>query len=169
LATAKVRESGVYAYVTPVIISKEHPLSVVNDVYNAIYVKGNVIGEIMFYGKGAGKMPTASAVVADVVDALKHLNKNIMHFWSNEKHNCLSIDSLITRKLIRAEMNDYLTACLSIEKIFGDVRLLNIYDNEIGFVSDEYTEAELSDKINAVKSADGIKRIANVIGIEGEI
>ena len=52
-----------------------------------VYVRGNVIGDVMFYGSGAGKLPTASAVVADVVDAAKHLNKNIWTIWSSKNLN----------------------------------------------------------------------------------
>ena len=59
------------AYVAPHLISEENPMSDVNDVFNAVVVRGNATGEVMFYGKGAGKLPTASAVVADVIDALK--------------------------------------------------------------------------------------------------
>lgn len=62
-------DESVYAMVAPVMIRADHPLYSVNDVFNGIYVKGNVIGDVMFYGSGAGKLPTASAVVADVVDA----------------------------------------------------------------------------------------------------
>ena len=61
-----------------------NPLFSVNGVFNAIFVHGNVLGDAMFYGSGAGKLPTASAVVADVVDAAKHLNRNIMMNWSSK-------------------------------------------------------------------------------------
>lgn len=63
----------------------DHPLYNVNDVFNAIFVHGNVLGDAMFYGSRAGKLPTASAVVADVVDEAKHLNRNIMTMWKEEK------------------------------------------------------------------------------------
>ena len=66
-------DESVYAMVAPVMIRADHPLYSVNDVFNGIYVKGNVIGDVMFYGSGAGKLPTASAVVADVVDAATSL------------------------------------------------------------------------------------------------
>ena len=74
-----------YAYVAPVMIDSNHPLYSVNGVFNGILVKGNVLGDVMFYGSGAGKLPTASAVVSDIVDAVKHLNTNIMSFWSSKK------------------------------------------------------------------------------------
>ena len=84
LFASSIREEdkGVYAMVAPVMIKANHPLYSVNDVFNGIFVRGNVIGDVMFYGSGAGK-PTAS-VVADVVDIAKHLNKNIWTIWSNK-------------------------------------------------------------------------------------
>ena len=64
-------DSAVCAFVAPHLVDLENPLSGVEDVFNAIAVKGNAIGDVMFYGRGAGKLPTASAVVADVIDAAK--------------------------------------------------------------------------------------------------
>ena len=75
-------ESGkVRAYVAPHLVDGEHPLAGVEDVFNAITVKGDAIGDVMFYGRGAGKLPTASAVVADVIDAAKHLNTRKYLEW----------------------------------------------------------------------------------------
>ena len=79
------RQGKIYAQVAPVLVRSDHPLYGVNDVFNAIFVKGNVLGEVMFYGRGAGKLPTASAVVSDVIDAVKHKNTNIMTLWSSKK------------------------------------------------------------------------------------
>ena len=73
----------VHAWVAPLMIGKNHPLYSVNDVYNGIMVKGNMVGTTMFYGSGAGGLPTASAVVADIVDMAKHLDTNIAVEWSS--------------------------------------------------------------------------------------
>ena len=67
------------------MIDSTHPLYNVNDVLNGIYVHGNVLGDVMFFGAGAGKLPTASAVVSDVVDCVKHKGKNVMTIWSSVK------------------------------------------------------------------------------------
>ena len=75
------------------------PLYSVNDVFNAIFAKGNVLGDVMFYGSGAGKLPTASAVVADVVDAAKHLHRSIMTFWSSQKMELADISNAERRFL----------------------------------------------------------------------
>ena len=82
LATSEKKGDKVLAMVAPMIIKPENPLFSVNDVFNAIFVRGNFIGDVMFYGSGAGKLPTASAVVSDVVDAAKHIGTNIMTIWS---------------------------------------------------------------------------------------
>lgn len=78
LASSKRDGDNLHAIVAPYMLHKEHPLYNVNDVFNAIFVHGNVLGDAMFYGSEPGKLPTASAVVSDVVDEAKHLNRNIM-------------------------------------------------------------------------------------------
>lgn len=82
LGRAVRQEDGkIYAFVAPHFVQKESPLSKVVDVYNAIMVRGNASGDVMFYGQGAGKLPTASAVAADVIDAVKHLKTRRYLSW----------------------------------------------------------------------------------------
>ncbi len=76
-------EDGVYARVCPVILKKEHPLAGIDDVFNGILIKGEALGDVMFYGRGAGSLPTASAVVSDVIDIVKHKNKHIILGWTD--------------------------------------------------------------------------------------
>ena len=85
LATSYSKDGKVYAITAPFMIDSTHPLYNVNDVLNGIYVHGNVLGDVMFFGAGAGKLPTASAVVSDVVDCVKHKGKNVMTIWSSVK------------------------------------------------------------------------------------
>lgn len=85
LAQGKRVDDNFYAMVTPKMIRDDNPLYSVRGVFNSILVKGNTLGDVMFYGSGAGKLPTASAVVADVIDATKHQGKNIMTIWSSKK------------------------------------------------------------------------------------
>lgn len=85
LATAKRSGDSFFATVMPMLIRSDNPLYSVHDVFNGILVRGNFLGDVMFYGSGAGKLPTASAVVSDVVDAVKHQGKNIMTIWSSRK------------------------------------------------------------------------------------
>ena len=84
LATSRIVDGRVYAMVSPVMLDANDPLYSVNGVFNAIFVHGNMLGDAMFYGSGAGKLPTASAVVGDVVDAARHPEGNGMMAWSEE-------------------------------------------------------------------------------------
>lgn len=79
---SKRTEDGAYARVCPVILKKDHPLAGIDDVFNGILVKGDALGDVMFYGRGAGSLPTASAVVSDVVDIIKHKNTHIILGWT---------------------------------------------------------------------------------------
>jgi len=81
----KAEDGGVFAAVFPAFVPKRNPLAGINDVFNGIIVKGDDLGDVMFYGRGAGKLPTANAVVADVVDAIKHQGVNIIIKWNEYK------------------------------------------------------------------------------------
>ena len=99
--TSRRVDGRVYAMVAPYMVGKEHPLYAVDDVFNAILVRGNFLGDIMFYGKGAGKLPTASAVVSDVVDAVKHRETNVMTIWNNRKLELAELDTLENKFFVR--------------------------------------------------------------------
>ncbi len=77
LAIAKAHEETIEARVHPTMVPKEHPLAAVNDVFNAIFIEGDAVGELMFYGRGAGKLPTGSAVVADIVEAAQNIRRGV--------------------------------------------------------------------------------------------
>lgn len=73
LGVARCQEDGVEAYVCPMLIPAEHPLASVNDSYNAVFVHGDAVGDTMFYGRGAGELPTASAVAGDVFEVVRNM------------------------------------------------------------------------------------------------
>lgn len=86
VGSGRMSEDGrASAFVAPLLLKEEHPLYTVNDVFNGILVKGNMLGVTMYSGSGAGKLPTASAVVADIIDAAKHLDQNVPMGWTAEK------------------------------------------------------------------------------------
>ena len=96
-------EGKVCAFVAPHLVSDENPLAGVEDVFNAISVTGNAIGDVMFYGRGAGKLPTASAVVADVIDIAKDLKKDRHNAWGPGAPDLVvSPDILPSRWYVRA-------------------------------------------------------------------
>ena len=89
--SSRMAGGKVNAFVAPVMIQKNNPLYSVNDVFNGIMVKGNMLGTSMFYGSGAGKLPTASAVVADIIEAAQNLERSLAVGWSSEKQAIESI------------------------------------------------------------------------------
>jgi len=168
LATSKKIDNKVYAMVAPFMINNEHPLSNVNDVFNAIFVKGNVIGDVLFYGKGAGKLPTASAVVADVVDAVKHLNRNIVSFWSTKRMELMNYEYIPTSYFITISTNEYKSSKKIIAEIFGEVDFIKINDskNEIAFITQKGVEGELQEKINKLGNHPSVDSILSNIRVE---
>lgn len=135
---------NVYAMVSPQMINSEHPLYSVNDVFNAISIKGNMLGDVMFYGKGAGKLPTASAVVSDVVDAVKHMGVNIMITWNEEKLALAPIEDMQTRFFVRLPKDDKEKA----EKTFAGLTPVDAgISEEFAFVTTKMKEKEFSEKI----------------------
>ncbi len=149
LATCQKQEGGIFARVAPSLIPLEHPLAMVNDVFNGILVKGNVIGDVMFYGRGAGKLPTASAVVADIVDAAKHKGINIISFWNKEKVELKDKGQVKASYFVRVQ-KDGEDMKKRIEAIFGEVKEVKGLENEYAFITGEQTEASFSEKINAL-------------------
>ena len=147
LASSKRDNDYLHAIVAPALLHKEHPLYNVNDVFNAIFVHGNVLGDAMFYGSGAGKLPTASAVVADVVDEAKHLNRNIMTMWKNEKLELLPLDNTSKKFFVRIK-GDAEAMKAHLESTFGPVSIVKVdgLNDEFGFVTEEMTEGSYKEK-----------------------
>lgn len=143
LATSKKVGDSYYAMVAPFMLSQQHPLFSVNDVFNAIFVHGNVLGDAMFYGSGAGKLPTASAVVADIVDIAKHLHRNIMISWSSKKLELIDCKEAKSRFFVRATDSEE-----AVKSIFGEVEYIKIPEitGETGFLTEKMTEAEFENK-----------------------
>ncbi|MBQ8301278.1 MAG: homoserine dehydrogenase, partial [Clostridia bacterium] len=84
------KDGKIYSIVAPMLVKNDCPLAGVDGVFNAIMVTGDCVGDVMFYGKGAGKLPTASAVVADVVDAVKHNERSKKIFWKKPETNIMA-------------------------------------------------------------------------------
>ena len=139
--TSKMVNGNVLAMVAPVMIKSTHPLYSVDDVFNGIYVRGNMLGEVMFYGKGAGKLPTASAVVADVVDAVKHKGKSIMTIWSEEKQEILPFDEAEHRFFVRIKDSEGIIE--KAEAVFGKLEMIDAgIEGEHAFITEIMTEKE---------------------------
>ena len=137
--TSKLVNGKVQAMVAPVMISKEHPLYAVEDVFNGIYVKGNMLGDVMFYGKGAGSLPTASAVVSDVVEAVKNKDNHLYVEWSSEKQDIVPFSECENRFFVRAKKTDDIEN--KAKEAFGNVTPVCAgIDGEYAFITDVMTE-----------------------------
>ncbi len=147
LATSKKVEDKAFAMVAPMMIPNSHPLSNVHDVFNAIFVKGNVIGDVMFYGSGAGKLPTASAVVADVVDAVKHIDKNIITHWYSKDMDLLPLNEVPAQMFVALEGQGHEDA---VKEVFGEVTYLSDADETV-FITGKSTEGELAAQIEQLE------------------
>ena len=117
LAMSKEVDGKYFAMVTPCMINDQNPLYFVNDVFNGILVHGNTLGNTMYYGAGAGKLPTASAVVSDIIDCVKHLGKTVFCFWDKEELTLSSMDDSVKRFFVRVKDADFAKA----KEVFGDV------------------------------------------------
>lgn len=147
--TSKKIGGKLYAMVAPQMIQSDNPLFAVNDVFNAICVTGNMLGDVMFYGKGAGKEATASAVVSDVVDAVKHMNINVMTIWEDEKQVITPVDEMENRFFVRIGAEEKEKA----EEIFGNVEVIDGgVAGEFGFITERMKEKTFHDAIGEFDS-----------------
>ena len=104
---SKFEDGKVFAFVAPVMVERDHPLYMVNDVFNGIMVEGNMLGKSMLYGSGAGKLPTASAVVADIVAITKNKDKNVATFgWGDEKQEVVDMNETSHKYFVRFKGKD---------------------------------------------------------------
>ena len=141
LAVSKKMGETYCAMVAPALIRKENPLYMVNDVFNAVCVEGNMLGASMFYGSGAGKLPTASAVAGDMVDAARHIGKVVTIFWNPEKLTMAPKEKMTHRFFVRMK-SDAKDA-----KVFGDVEMIDAgIRGEIGFLTPVMSEGEFEEK-----------------------
>lgn len=133
----------VYAHVAPMIINNSSMLSGVDDVFNGILVTGDAVGDVMFYGAGAGKLPTASAVVADMLDSVIHKARRSKIGWvKTDEDVCASADDKSFRYFVRTE-----SSAEDAEKVFGGItKLDSLVENETAFVTDELTASVMAEK-----------------------
>ena len=134
-------------------------------VFNAVMVTGDQTGEVMFYGKGAGKLPTASAVVADVIDCIKHFEARKYLFWEDSSNeDVISPEDSVTAMYIRVQTDDEDKAMDEAERLFGEVK--RIYrsgepNNELSFTIGEMRFGDIVEKLSQFES-DGIKILSKI-------
>ena len=144
LAMSRDREDGFFAMVAPFLISRSHPLYSVNGVFNAVYVHGNMLGDSMYYGRGAGKLPTASAVVSDVVDCARHLGKTVMCFWENEDVRVADIETDQGKYFVRVGSGQR----EAVMEVFESLAEISVgISEEFAFITKVMPEREFNEKI----------------------
>lgn len=154
--TSTNSEDGISAMVAPYMIGVANPLYSVVDVFNAIFVKGNMLGDSMYYGSGAGKLPTASAVVGDVVDMARHPNETVNKTWSSEKIELIPMDKVKNSFFVRVK-GSVDTEGKQVKDIFGVDSFIQTEElkDEFAFITEVMPEGEFNEKLN---------KLPNVIG-----
>lgn len=157
IGQVKMMENGkLQIIVCPMFISRDSQLSNVDDVFNGIMVRGDSTGDVVFYGKGAGKLPTASAVVADVIDCVKHFKARKYLFWDEGSKDYVE-DYLLNEvaMFVRAKTDDEGLAFKNINQMFGDITRLSLpkaEDGEIAFVTGTMQEKEIVAKLTELQT-----------------
>ena len=159
---ASINKAGkIYARVSPMLVSRQSPLAGVDDVYNAIVITGDALGKSMFYGRGAGKLPTASAVVADMIDGVKHLKApkrctvwkrcgDDMMLPCEEKETAMFVRTASSKEAVLA--------------VFPEAQIVDgVKAGEIGFVTPVLPEGALDARLERLE---GIAARLRVLGIE---
>ncbi len=158
LASSRKENGHVYAMVAPALVQPAHPLFAVCDVFNGIMVHGNMVDDVMFYGRGAGSHATASAVTADVMDAARHLHQNIYAGWSGEKQELSDVGSWEKQFLIRVEGDASREAELA--QAFGQGILVDAgVAGEVGYLTPVISEKEFADAAASLSGVRGRIRV----------
>ena len=179
VGVAKNTPEGVEARVHPMLIPKDHPLATVAGSYNAVFVHGDAVDDVMFYGRGAGELPTASAIMGDVFEVAK----NIVHGIAGSTHcGCYKelpikkIDDIISRYFLRMEVEDKPGVLATVASVLGNnsvsiaqvVQQAKSGDNaEIVVITDHVRERHLKDALLTFESMSVIKSISALIRVYG--
>lgn len=178
LAIAKHHDDGSYeARVHPTMIDSNHPLASVNGSFNAIWLNGDCVGDFMLYGRGAGQLPTTSAVVADILNlALDRKVKDILE--DSEENSYLKISSIDKTKAkyyVRLSSTDKpgVMGIIGRDLGFSDVSINSLWQAntdgdtaEIVLITHPVSEANMNKAIDLLKNSDGIKEINSLIRVE---
>ena len=150
----QLADGKIYAYVRPEVISRRKMLSHVDGVFNAIVINGDQTGDVMFYGRGAGREATASAVVADIMDCAKHLRSSKYLYWEDGDDTCLAKEySDPVSLFVRITGDNFAGITDQYEKIFGGNAkcIKNEYAKEISFITEPDAENILLKRLGGFK------------------
>ncbi len=179
IGVAKNTPSGIEARVHPMLIPLSHPLATVNDSFNAIFVHGDAAGEVMFYGKGAGELPTASAVVGDIIDVVRNIQYGSLGRISCSCYKNLpikSIDDIESRYFIRVSCQDQTGVLGKIATVFGDNEVSisqfiqkDIVDGnaELVIITHKVFERDIRKSVDALNKLDVVHKVSSIIRVYG--
>ena len=175
LGVAHNTEDGIEVGVYPMLINKDHPLASVRDSFNAVFIHGDAVGDTMFYGRGAGELPTASAVMGDIIDVARNIQFNCNSRISCTCYKKLKVkafDNVENRFFLRMHVDNEPGVLACVAKVFGDnlVGIARLIQNdvckeyaEIAIVTDSVKEYHLKDSIKELEKIDSIRSIDSVI------
>ncbi len=144
IASAVWEGESFYALVAPRMVAAGHPLYAVDDVVNAVMVRGNMLGNVLFSGRGAGKLPTASAVVSDVIQAARHADENTGLYWSGTRIVPEPIRSMQSRYFVRTDAKNRQQA----ELLFPGLEQIDAgMEEEFAFLTGRMTEGEFAERV----------------------
>ncbi|CAB4878673.1 unannotated protein [freshwater metagenome] len=165
--------------VHPVMLHKSHPLASVRDAFNAVFVEAESAGSLMFYGRGAGGAPTASAILGDVCAVARHIAHNSVGQRETDyaDRDIAPIETTKTKFLIRLEVEEKAGVLAAIASTFSSqgVSIQTVHqtgresDAEVTIVTHQATEGELKKTVAALNSMEMVKRISSVIRVEGAL
>lgn len=158
----RLKDGKIDIIVAPMLVPNKSQLANIDYEFNGIMVRGDCTGDVVFYGKGAGKLPTASAVVADVIDCCKHLKTRKYLYWTDGNgKNIIPFEQSVSAMYVRAQGDDIISKA---QKLFGDVTVITkdaSPENEKAFVVKEMPYGEFTDKAAALES-DGVKVVSSI-------
>lgn len=179
LAIAKEEDGAVEVRVHPTMIPVAHPLASVSDVFNAVFVQGDAAGDLMFYGRGAGSLPTGSAVVADCIDAAQNLRRGVSAPLNGLRQRpvLLPMDDTVSRYYVHARVVDRPGVLAAIATVFGEaeVSIESVIQKgqrqdpvSLVFVTHRVKERNLRSALSRIDNLSVVREISNVIRVEGD-
>ena len=180
LALSRKTDHGIMARVAPVLLKNTDPLARVSDVYNAIIVRGDAVGDVLFFGRGAGKLPTASAVVGDIFDIVRHnMSTHSMEDYKLGDPAPVKLDAEGCKSdfIIRVKVKNRIEAMNEIAGLFSKFKFIfperaklgrPIDRDQVIFVAYDTYETDIDKKINLLRTADCVDNVLSILRVEGE-
>lgn len=180
LGVAKNGEDGVEAHVHPTMIAKSHPLASVKDSFNAIFVHGDAVGDSMFYGRGAGSLPTGSAIVGDILDIVRNI-----HFNANSRVGCTCYNTIPVKAMedtknsyyVRIKLEDKTGTLAQLSQLFAnhDVNISKLLQKhqqqgeaEVVVITYDVVEKDFKHSLKEIETLAGVKSVDSVIRVYRE-